>query len=186
MIITAGIDEAGRGPLAGPVTAAAVILPENFDTSILNDSKKLSEKKRITAAAQIMEKALCFGIGWVWPMEIDEINIHNASLLAMKLAAEELNIIPDLFLVDGKFTPDLASDARAVIKGDTKEHCIMAASILAKTARDRWMIRYSWIEPRWEFDRHKGYPTRRHAELCRAFGPSPIQRKSFNVPYGCP
>jgi len=186
MIITAGIDEAGRGPLSGPVTAAAVILPESFDTSILNDSKKLSEKKRTAAAGIIMEYAVSFGIGWVWPAEIDEINIHNASLLAMKRAAEELNCIVDLYLVDGKFIPQLGGDARAIIKGDATESCIMAASILAKTARDRWMIRYSWIEPRWEFDRHKGYPTRRHAELCRIHGPSPIQRKSFNVPYGCP
>lgn len=185
MNITAGIDEAGRGPLAGPVTASAVILPEDFDIEILNDSKKLSEKKRNAAAAVIMELAVSYGIGWVWPAEIDEINIHNASLLAMKRAADELKIVPDLYLVDGKFSPELNADARAVIKGDASEHCIMAASILAKTARDRWMIRYSWIEPDWEFDRHKGYPTRRHAELCRTFGSSPIQRKSFNVPYGC-
>ena len=182
MIITAGIDEAGRGPLAGPVTAAAVILPEDFDTSILNDSKKLSEKKRNAACGIIMENAVSYGIGWVWPAEIDRINIHNASLLAMQRAAAELRVKPELYLVDGKYAPELDSKAVAVIKGDASEHCIMAASILAKTARDRWMIRYSWIEPDWEYDRHKGYPTRRHAELCRTHGPSPIQRLSFNVP----
>ncbi|MBI9105476.1 MAG: ribonuclease HII [Spirochaetales bacterium] len=181
--MTAGIDEAGRGPLAGPVTAAAVILPEDFDTSILNDSKKLSEKKRTAASEIIMEEAVSYGLGWVWPAEIDEINIHNASLLAMKRAAAQLTIKPELYLVDGKFIPELECEARAIIRGDASEHCIMAASILAKTARDRWMIRYSWLEPRWEFDKHKGYPTRRHAELCWQHGLSPIQRKSFNVPY---
>ena len=182
--LTAGIDEAGRGPLAGPVTAAAVILPEDFDCSILNDSKKLSEKKRIAAAALIMEKAVSFSLGWVWASEIDRINIHNASLLAMKRAAEGLNPKASRYLVDGKFPP-LITDAEvhAIIKGDASEECIMAASILAKTARDLWMIRYSWLEPEWEFDRHKGYPTRRHAELIRIHGYSAIHRRSFNVPY---
>ncbi len=182
--LLAGIDEAGRGPLAGPVTAAAVILPHTFDTSILNDSKKLSEKKRVAAASVILEKAVSFSLGWVWPNEIDEINIHNASLLAMQRAAAGLSVKPVLYLVDGKFAPEIDGDVRAVIKGDSTVHCIMAASILAKTARDLWMIRYSWIEPAWDFDRHKGYPTRRHAELIRANGYSPIHRRTFNVPYG--
>ena len=183
MILTAGIDEAGRGPLAGPVTAAAVILPEDFDTSILNDSKKLSERRREAAAHEIISRAVSCSVGWVWPAEIDRMNIHNASLLAMSRAAEGLSALPALFLVDGKFTPQLPAEARAVIRGDASVHCIMAASILAKTARDRWMIRYSWIEPQYDFDRHKGYPTRRHAELIRAHGYSLIHRKSFNVPY---
>lgn len=183
-IITAGIDEAGRGPLAGPVTAAAVILPASFDTSILNDSKKLSEKKRIAAAALIMENAVSFSIGWVWASEIDRINIHQASLLAMKYAADGLSIKADLYLADGKFKPEIDGNVKAVIKGDASEHCIMAASIIAKTARDLWMIRYSWIEPEWEFEKHKGYPTKRHAELIRKYGFSAIHRRSFNVPYG--
>lgn len=179
----AGIDEAGRGPLAGPVTAAAVILPQDFDFTILNDSKKLSQKKRELAAGIILEKALSCSTGWVWASEIDEINIHNASLLAMQRAASGLSLKADLYLIDGKFTPEIEGNVRAVIKGDATEHSIMAASILAKTARDRWMIRYSWIEPYWEFEKHKGYPTRRHAELIRAFGYSEIHRRSFNVPY---
>ncbi len=181
--IVAGIDEAGRGPLAGPVTAAAVILPEDFDTLILDDSKKLSEKKRLMAAAAIMEKAVSFATGWCWASEIDDINIHNASLLAMKRAVEGLTVKADLYLADGKFTPDIDGDVRAVIKGDSKEYCIMAASIIAKTVRDRWMMRYSWIEPVWEFERHKGYPTKRHAQLIREYGYSEIHRRSFNVPY---
>ena len=183
-IIVAGIDEAGRGPLAGPVTAAAVILPEGFNTEILNDSKKLSEKKRTAAAGIIMAEAVSYAVGWVWATEIDSINIHNASLLAMKRAADGLCVKADKYLVDGKYTPEIEGDVTAIIKGDASEHCIMAASILAKTARDLWMIRYSWIEPSWEFDRHKGYPTRRHAELIRLHGYSGIHRRSFNVPYG--
>ncbi|HAK44638.1 MAG TPA: ribonuclease HII [Spirochaeta sp.] len=182
--ITAGIDEAGRGPLAGPVTAAAVILPSDFNTEILNDSKKLPEKKRLAAAAVILEQAVSFSVGWVWASEIDAINIHNASLLAMKRAAEGLSIKAELYLADGKFEPNIDGEVRAVIRGDASEHCIMAASILAKTARDLWMIRYSWIEPLWEFERHKGYPTKKHAELIRRYGYSPIHRRTFNVPYG--
>ena len=183
-IKTAGIDEAGRGPLAGPVTAAAVILPEGFNTDILNDSKKLSEKKRFTAVRVIMEEAVSYSVGWVWASEIDSINIHNASLLAMKRAADGLDVKADRYLVDGKFTPAINGDVEAIIKGDASVHSIMAASILAKAARDLWMIRYSWIEPRWEFERHKGYPTKRHAELIRLHGYSGIHRRSFNVPYG--
>ncbi|MDC7127379.1 MAG: ribonuclease HII [Spirochaetales bacterium] len=179
----AGIDEAGRGPLAGPVTAAAVILPKDFDTSILNDSKKLSEKKRIAAAEIIKEKALSYGIGWVWPDEIDKINIHNASLLAMKRAASELSLKADEYFVDGKFEPDIEGKVTAVIKGDATITSIMAASILAKTSRDNWMIEYSKKETLWEFEKHKGYPTKRHSELIRKHGYSKIHRRTFNVPY---
>ncbi len=181
--MTAGIDEAGRGPLAGPVTAAAVILPDDFDISILNDSKKLSEKKRLAAASVILENAVACSTGWAWPSEIDEINIHHASLLAMKRAAEDLGIIPENYLIDGKFVPELDAPALAVVKGDSIHPCIMAASIIAKTARDMWMIRYSWIEPEWRFETHKGYPTKMHAALCRQYGLSAIHRKTFNVPY---
>ena len=131
-----------------------------------------------------MEKAVAFAVGWVWASEIDKLNIHNASLLAMKRAVEDLQVRADLYLADGKYTPDINGDVRAIIKGDATEHCIMAASIIAKTARDLWMIRYSWIEPAWEFERHKGYPTKRHAELIRLNGYCDIHRRTFNVPYG--
>ena len=181
-----GIDEAGRGPLAGPVTAAAVILPQGFDTSILDDSKKLRPAQRKRAASLILESAAGFGIGWVWPHEIDTINIHYASLLAMKKAFEELTLLfgaagIEKVLVDGKFTPALSVAAEAIIKGDTFIPAIQAASILAKEARDRWMIRYSWIEGGYGFEKHKGYPTKLHRQLCRELGTSDIHRKSFRI-----
>ena len=181
MELICGIDEAGRGPLAGPVTAAAVILPEDFPVEILNDSKKLSEKKRISACSIIMEKSLYYGVGWGWPEEIDRLNIHNATLLAMKRAYEALEFDekPDITYVDGLYTPDIDCRKEAVVKGDSKIHQIMAASILAKTARDLWMIRYSWIEKDYFFEKHKGYPTKLHRSLVEKLGHSPIHRKSF-------
>lgn len=179
MQLICGIDEAGRGPLAGPVTAAAVILPEDFPFDILNDSKKLSQKKRESAFRIIIEKALSYGIGWSWPEEIDKINIHNAALLAMKRAFEELDKNPDITFVDGLYTPDVNCRKEAVVKGDTKIREIMAASIVAKTVRDLWMIRYSWIETEYFFEKHKGYPTKLHRSLVEKLGPSPIHRKSF-------
>ena len=181
MVTICGIDEAGRGPLAGPVTAGAVVLSEDFDTSLLADSKSLSEKKRTTAASYIMTHAASWGIGWVWPEEIDAMNIHNASLLAMQRAFADITTPIDLVLVDGKFAPRLPSPVEAMIKGDSLVHEIMAASILAKVSRDRWMTRYSWIEPEYGFDRHKGYPTQEHRLICLQKGPSPIQRHSFAV-----
>ena len=179
MQIICGIDEAGRGPLAGPVTAAAVVLPEDFPVEILNDSKKLNEKRRKEACAVIIEKSLSYGVGWGWPEEIDRINIHNATLLAMKRAYKELEIKPDITYVDGLYTPDIDCRAEAVVKGDSKIHQIMAASIIAKTVRDLWMIRYSWIETEYFFDKHKGYPTKLHRSLVEQLGRSPIHRKSF-------
>lgn len=181
-----GLDEAGRGPLAGPVTAAAVILPEEFPRHLLRDSKKLSPAVREELARLIRREAASYALGWVWPGEIDRINIHRASLLAMKRAFEDLPgqpPLPDKALADGKFPPDLPVPTEAVIKGDDFVPEIQAASILAKTARDRWMIRYSWIEPLWRFDKHKGYPTREHRELCERHGLSPIHRRSFK--YRC-
>lgn len=175
-----GIDEAGRGPLAGPVTAAAVVLPAGFDTSRLADSKALSPAKREEAAFEVMEGA-AWGAGWVWPEEIDLLNIHNASLHAMRRAFIEISVSVDLVLVDGKFTPDITAPCRAIVKGDTKIPEIMAASIIAKFLRDRWMIRYSWIEPDYGFDKHKGYPTRAHRTICGKIGLSPIHRKTFTV-----
>ena len=182
-----GIDEVGRGPLAGPVTAAAVVLAEDFPIEVLADSKKLSPKQRRDGAALILDRALAYGLGWVWPEEIDRINIHHASLLAMKLAFGELQRhSPELgvtrVLVDGKFTPDRPiDDTEAIIKGDTKEPSIQAASIIAKEARDRWMIRYSWIEPGYGFAKHKGYPTAYHREQCARNGLCSIHRRSFRI-----
>jgi len=181
MKLVCGIDEAGRGPLAGPVTAGAVILPEDFPFNILDDSKNLSKIKREAAFIIILEKAVSFGLGWVWPSEIDSINIHYASLLAMKRAYSGLKIKANYVLVDGKFIPEIDGKVSAVIKGDLKIREIQAASILAKTARDRWMIRYSWIDPRYGFEKHKGYATKYHREKCREFGISYIHRKSFKI-----
>ena len=182
-----GIDEVGRGPLAGPVTAAAVVLPGDFPVEVLADSKKLSPKQRRDGSAIIMERALGYGLGWVWPEEIDRINIHHASLLAMKLAFLELQrrspgLEVSRVLVDGKFTPDLPVDeTEAIVKGDSKEASIQAASIIAKEARDRWMIRYSWIEPRYGFAQHKGYPTAYHREQCSRHGLCSIHRRSYRI-----
>ena len=181
MKLVCGIDEAGRGPLAGPVTAAAVILPSDFPFYILNDSKALSEKKRTYAAGIILEKAVDAALGWVWPGEIDRLNIHYASLLAMKRAFDLLRVLPEKVFVDGKFIPDVPVPAQAIVKGDIKIREIQAASILAKTARDRWMIRYSWLDSRYGFEKHKGYPTKYHREQCIKNGLSVIHRKSFRI-----
>jgi len=178
-----GIDEAGRGPLAGPVTAAAVILPEDYPVSELRDSKKLSERQRNFLVVRIMDRALAFAVGWAWPHEIDRLNIHHATLLAMERAYRGLPSADiRLVLVDGKFCPPLEVPCRAEVKGDDRFPSIQAASILAKTARDRWMIRYSWIEGEYGYEKHKGYPTAAHARICRDRGPSAIQRLSFNIP----
>jgi ribonuclease HII len=181
-----GIDEAGRGPLAGPVCAASVILGEGFPTEVLDDSKKLSPRSREKARRLICSGALAWGIGWASAAEIDEINILQASLLAMKRACEEMislfQPIPfaDLCaLVDGFFVPDIPIPAQALVKADSKVPEVMAASILAKTARDRMMTRYSWFYPEYGYERHKGYPTRAHREAIAKYGPSPIQRLSF-------
>jgi ribonuclease HII len=187
-----GIDEAGRGPLAGPVCAAAVILPEDFPLEILDDSKKLNGKQREYARQVICERGV-YGIGWASAVEIDEINILKASLLAMKRAFESMqcagNRMPDtepLFrrqnieaVVDGLYVPDIAIPCRALVKADSKVPQVMAASILAKTARDRMMLRYSWLYPGYHYEKHKGYPTREHREILLKLGPSPIQRMSF-------
>jgi ribonuclease HII len=195
-----GIDEAGRGPLAGPVYAAAVILPDDFPVALLNDSKKLSPQKREAAAALIKEKAVCYGIGRASHDEIDAINILQATLLAMRRAfaemapymAANLSTISTAVvnvIVDGNKTPDLsgilpvAPLVTAVVKADAKVHAVMAASILAKTERDAEMLRLSALYPQYRYEKHKGYPTREHAALVREFGPSPVQRLSFRVPY---
>lgn len=180
-MILCGIDEAGRGPLAGPVVAAAVVLPSDFPRDVLDDSKKLSPARRTAAAKLLWTQAAGIGTGWVWPAEIDALNIHHASLLAMERAYAGLAIRADRVLVDGKFPPKGIPEAEAIIGGDHLVDEIKAASIIAKTVRDAWMIRYSWIEPEYGYDRHKGYPTRAHREVCLRLGPSPIQRRSFAV-----
>ena len=191
--MTVGFDEAGRGPLAGPVVAGAVILPPDFPVEILNDSKKLSEKKRLAAEAVIKEKAL-WGIGIVEHKKIDEINILQASLLAMKLAYEDLlsrhsSSMGSLRLskgrqsitgiTDGTFIPDVPFECRAEPKADGKYPCVMAASIIAKVCRDRIMLEYDKMYPEYGYAGHKGYPTPAHKKICRQLGPSPIQRLSF-------
>jgi len=190
-ILTVGFDEAGRGPLAGPVSAAAVILPDDFPLEILNDSKKLSEKKRLYAEEIIKEKA-CWGIGLVDHTTIDRINILNASMLAMKIAFEVLmeklpewknkNNIQDFVLkgiTDGTKCPEVFIECRAEPKADANYPQVMAASILAKTCRDKIMVEMDKKYPQYGYAKHKGYPTRDHVQICREIGPSPIQRMSF-------
>jgi ribonuclease HII len=196
-----GIDEAGRGPLAGPVTAAAVILPDDFPIGILADSKALSEKKREDAAELIRKEALAFGLGWASHTEIDEINILKASLLAMRRAFEamlgqlslrSMSVSITKVIVDGNRAPDLSellTDGSlplviAEVKADAHRPAVMAASILAKTARDAEMRRLASLYPAYGYDRHKGYPTREHAQVIHTLGPSPVQRLTFRVPYG--
>jgi ribonuclease HII len=182
-----GFDEAGRGPLAGPVYAAAVILPPGFPVELLNDSKKLSAKRREEAAAIIMKNA-AWGIAAAEAVEIDRINILQASLLAMARAWEALcaafpgNADTSTAVVDGLYCPALPIPCRALVKADSKVPEVMAASILAKTARDRMMIRYSWFYPEYGYEKHKGYPTKAHLEALARCGPSPIQRTSFRYP----
>jgi len=177
--VICGIDEAGRGPLAGPVSAAAVILPAGFPLDLLADSKVLSAKAREAAYSIIAEQAT-WSLAWAWPDEIDELNILWATMLAMQRAFAGLSIRPDLVLVDGNRTPDIPCARRAVVRGDATESAIMAASIVAKVSRDRVMERYDRLYPEYGYARHKGYPTAAHREACRRFGPSPIQRMSFN------
>lgn len=177
--VIAGVDEAGRGPLAGPVVSAAVVLPENFDVSGINDSKKLSEKKREALFPVIQNLAVAFGIGLADHEEIDRINILQASLLSMKRAVEALSVTPDYLLIDGKFTIDSSIDQRSVIKGDALSLSIAAASILAKVTRDRIMTDLDLQYPEYGFKRHKGYPTKAHKEAILTHGPCPVHRKSF-------
>lgn len=176
-----GIDEAGRGPLAGPVTAAAVVLSPGFPLEILDDSKKLSERQRTEATRIIITESRAYAVGWAWPEEIDAVNILQASLLAMQRAFLLLPLTPDRVLVDGLYVPEIDAPVEAVVHGDSFVKEIEAASIVAKTARDRWMIRYSWIDDRYGFERHKGYPTREHRRLCLEHGLSEIHRRSFRI-----
>lgn len=178
--VVCGIDEAGRGPLAGPVHAAAVILPIGLEIEGLNDSKKLSEKKREQLFDVICEKAIDYSIGVATEKEIDEINILNATFLAMHRAVEGLKIKPDYALIDGNQYPKIPFVAEeTVVKGDAKSMSIAAASILAKVSRDRFMLEKAKEYPEYCFEKHKGYGTKVHYEAIKEFGPSPIHRLTF-------
>ena len=174
-----GVDEAGRGPLAGDVYAAAVIFPDGVVIDGINDSKKLSEKKREELFSRIISEAAAYSISTASVREIEEINILNAAMLAMKRAIESLSITPDLVLVDGNKIPDIKMKAAAVIKGDAKSQSIAAASILAKVARDRYMREIDKKYPQYQFSKHKGYGTTLHYELIDKYGVSDIHRMSF-------
>lgn len=194
-----GMDEAGRGPLAGPVTASAVVLPNDFPFEILNDSKKLSEKKRQIAEEIIKEKAICWAICSINHKIIDEINILNASLLAMQKSFEAIyenkidsecvlvgGTLPykdiQQVIVDGLYVPSINIEKEKCLakpKADATEYSVMAASILAKTERDRIMIEFDKVYPEYMYKKHKGYPTKQHREICYKIGPSPIQRLTF-------
>ncbi len=175
----AGVDEVGRGPLAGAVVTAAVILDPQNPIEGLDDSKKLTEKKREILAVEIKKKALCYCIARAEHEEIDELNIFHATLLAMKRAVEGLTIKPDKVLVDGKFCPELSLPCEAVIKGDSRVAAISAASIIAKVARDTEMIIMDETYPGYGFAKHKGYPTKVHMEALQKLGVTPIHRKSY-------
>lgn len=177
--VIAGTDEAGRGPLAGPVYAAAVILPMGLVIEGLNDSKKLTEKKREALFDVICKEALSYGIAYATPEEIDELNILNASQLAMRRAVAMLSPTPDLVLVDGNVAREFPMDTKTVVKGDALSMSIAAASILAKVSRDRVMAELAKEYPQYQLEKHKGYPTPLHMNLVRELGPSPIHRKSF-------
>lgn len=186
MSLIIGTDEAGRGPLAGPVYAAAVALPPAFPFEILNDSKKLSESKRLKAEAVIKEQALAWAVTSVPAQEIDRINILNASLKAMAISCASViemlrakGLEPGIVLADGNRLPDVEIECEAVVKGDSKIHEIMAASILAKTARDRYMLEMAVKWPEYGFEKHKGYPTQMHYLAIEKYGPCPIHRLSF-------
>ncbi|MGI6017210.1 MAG: ribonuclease HII [Marvinbryantia sp.] len=174
-----GIDEAGRGPLAGPVVAGAVILPKNCQIRYLNDSKQLSEKKRELLYDEIMEKALAVGVGMASPARIDEINILQATYEAMREAIGKLSVKPAVLLNDAVQIPGIEIRQIPIVKGDAKSLSIAAASIIAKVTRDRLMIEYDKIMPEYGFAGHKGYGSAAHIEAIRAYGPSPIHRASF-------
>ena len=174
-----GVDEAGRGPLAGPVCAAAVILPQNCEIQGLNDSKKLSEKKREALFDVICASAVSYGIAFATVEEIEEYNILSATFMAMNRAIAKLDPVPELALIDGNRNTGIQIPSRCVIGGDGKCADIAAASVLAKVTRDRYMLQMAELYPQYGFEKHKGYGTKAHYEAIRAYGPSPIHRPSF-------
>ena len=177
--LVCGVDEAGRGPLAGPVVAAAVILDPARPIAGLNDSKKLSAKKRVALAGLIRERALAWAVAEASVEEIDQLNILHASMLAMQRAVAALQVTPERALIDGNRCPSLAMPAEAVVQGDAKVAAIAAASILAKTVRDEGMLGLHAQYPHYGFDRHMGYPTAAHCAALAAHGVSPVHRRSF-------
>lgn len=174
-----GVDEAGRGPLAGPVCAAAVILPKGLVIEGVNDSKKLTEKKREALFDVVKEVAISYCIAFATVEEIEEYNILNATMLAMKRAVEGLDVSADFAYVDGNRTPQLNIPCESIVKGDAKSISVAAASILAKVARDRLMLNFAKEYPQYAFEKHKGYGTKVHMDRIREFGPCPIHRLSF-------
>lgn len=177
--VVCGVDEAGRGPLAGPVFAAAVILPQGLAIEGIDDSKKLSEKKREALYDEIKSLAVAFNVAFATEKEIDEVNILNATFLAMKRAVDGLSLRPDLVLVDGNRAPDLGLPTKTIVKGDSLSASIAAASILAKVERDRLMKKLSEKYPNYGLEKHKGYGTKMHVEAIKRHGPAEIHRKSF-------
>lgn len=177
--VICGVDEAGRGPLAGPVCAAAVILPKHLEIPGLTDSKKLTDKKRRELFPLIQEQAVAYGIGFASQEEIDEINILQATFLAMERALSELNARPDMVLIDGNRERDFGVPVQTVIKGDSLSANIAAASVLAKVTRDNLMMELAQQYPQYGFEIHKGYGTKAHYEALRQHGASPIHRRSF-------
>jgi len=178
-VLEAGVDEAGRGPLAGPVVVAAVILPESYDLVSLDDSKRLSEKRRQLLLPQIESQAIAFAVEFVDVDEIDRVNILQATMNGMQRAVEKLKPEPQRAMIDGNRAPNLSCEVRTVIGGDRIVASISAASVLAKVYRDRLMMSMHLLYPDYGFDRHKGYPTAYHLDRLRVLGPCPIHRKSF-------
>ncbi len=174
-----GADEAGAGPLAGAVYAGAVILPRELDIEGLNDSKQVSAKRREILFDEIQEKAVAWAVAWADEKEIDAMNILNARMLAMDRAIRSLKPAPDYALIDGNRNKGISLVNETVVKGDSRSASIAAASILAKVSRDRYMEEMARRYPEYEFERHKGYPTKRHYELLRRYGPCPIHRRTF-------
>ncbi len=180
--IEAGCDEAGRGCLAGPVTAAAVILPPHFSNDLINDSKQLTEHQRDALRPIIEREAVAWAVAMIDPAEIDRINILNASILAMHRAIDQLKVRPEALLIDGnRFKPYPGIPHTTIVKGDSKMMCIAAASILAKTHRDEYMRRIASEYPQYGWDKNKGYPTRDHRAAIAEFGTSPYHRMSFRL-----
>ena len=177
--VICGVDEAGRGPLAGPVCAAAVILPKHLEIPGLTDSKKLSDKRRRELFPEIQRQALAYGIGFASEKEIDEINILQATFLAMERALAQLCITPELALIDGNREKDFGIPVKTVIKGDSLSANIAAASILAKVSRDDFMLEMAREYPQYGFEVHKGYGTKAHYDALRLYGPCPIHRQTF-------
>lgn len=177
--ILCGVDEAGRGPLAGDVYAAAVVFDEGVFIDGLNDSKKLSEKKREALFDEITAKARAYCVASATVEEIERINILQAAMLAMRRAVEGLGIVPDMAVIDGNRLPELKCPAQTVVKGDGLSACIAAASVLAKVSRDRYMKKLAEEYPQYCFEKHKGYGTKLHNEMILKYGPSPVHRMSF-------